>query len=244
MTMIIAHRGVSAVAPENTQAAFDLAWAHDCAGIELDVQVSRDGVVVVSHDENIRRVSGVEREIAQVDWADLKAVDVGAWKASQYQGETLPLLADVLANMPTGKTIQVEVKPAVSNLAPVIAVLKAARRDVDIWLMSFDFALLVALRRALPDLKTLFLLEKASALAVQAVIAKVREGGFTGADVDYRAVDEAFVQSFHEAGLVLGVWTVDEASVAKQMVAWGVDMVASNCPHTVLSSSFETFTKH
>lgn len=231
MTMIIAHRGVSCAAPENTHAAFTLAWALDCAGIELDVQVSKDGAAVVCHDETLVRTGGVDKRINSCDWAEIAAVDVGAWKDEKYRGETLPLLQDVLVQMPAGKTIQVEVKPEVENAAPIIEVLQNVRSDIAVWLMCFNAKLLKEMKTQLLQIPTLYLLEEKDAQDAAAVCNFAVSEGFDGLDVDKKAVDAAFVEACRANGLTLGVWTVDEDADARRMLALGVDMLASNRPH-------------
>lgn len=236
MTKFIAHRGLSAIAPENTMAAFTLAWAHDADGIELDVQVSADGEVVVHHDESTLRCAGVDYAIAQTDWARLKTLDVGGWKAAHFKGEAIPRLNEVLEMMPTGKIVQVEIKPEVVNVAPIIACLQAARRDIDLIVMSFNAKLLSRVQAALPQLKTLWIVETLDAVVCEQALA----AGFSGVDVDYRALDVAYVQRVQAQQLIVGVWTVNDKQVATELVAAGVEMIASDCVHELLAIADET----
>ena len=90
MAEIIAHRGASHDAPENTMAAIKLAWKQQADAVEIDVQFSRDGHLVVIHDPNTRKTAGVRKNVSDQTLAELKTLDVGRWKNSVWTGETIP----------------------------------------------------------------------------------------------------------------------------------------------------------
>src|SRR5512132_273110 len=140
--LVLGHRGASADAPENTLAAFRLALEQGADGFELDVRRCATGEVVVGHDEDARRVSGVA----------LRAVDVGAWKGEAFRGERMPLLSEVLEAFPRA-VVNVELKSSGGDLrlagatARVLARGAAAGR---VLVSSFDWRLVVAFRLAAP----------------------------------------------------------------------------------------------
>jgi glycerophosphoryl diester phosphodiesterase len=94
--MLFGHRGYSALAPENTLAAFSLLLDHGIPGVELDVRLSRDGKVVVIHDENLKRVTGLDALARDYPAAKLKRMDAGSWFGDTYRDEGIPLLDEVL----------------------------------------------------------------------------------------------------------------------------------------------------
>ncbi len=94
--LIIAHRGASYEAPENTMAAVKLAWQMDADGVEIDVHLTKDEQVVVFHDDNTRRFGGNRKPIAECDYSELLKLDVGRFMGEQYKGERIPLLAQVI----------------------------------------------------------------------------------------------------------------------------------------------------
>ncbi len=227
MTKWIAHRGVSAIAPENTLAAFTLAWAHDVDGIECDIQVTQDDMVVVHHDYTTERCGDRALVIAESDYADLSKVDVGSFKSPQFADQRIPTLAAVLQAMPTSKTIQVEIKPEVVKIEPIIAALKVARKDINLIIMSFNPQLLKQVMTAIPMLTSLWLLDEKEAREDD-VFAQARNYGFSGIDVNYKVVDQAYVDKAKAYGLLLGVWTVNNAEIAENFTTWGIDMLASD----------------
>ncbi len=233
MTKTIAHRGISAVAPENTPTAFTLAWAHDCDGIELDVQVSRDGKVLVHHDADTARSSGVRREIAATDWAVLRDLDVGSHKEARFAFERIPLLEQVLKLMPTGKAIQIEIKPEIVQMTPVLELLQNVRRDIAVLVLSCDREKLAQVQAALPQIPLLWVIDERQAGAVDEVIAAAKKHRFAGVDVDYRALDRMYVEKIHRAGLLLGAWTVNDPQTARKLRTWEVEMIASDIAHRI-----------
>src|SRR5438477_1876233 len=92
---IVAHRGESADAPENTLAAFRLAWERHDDAIELDVHLTADGQLIVCHDPDTRRTTGVKKVIKETPLAELRELDAGRWKGPQWAGEKLPTLDEV-----------------------------------------------------------------------------------------------------------------------------------------------------
>src|SRR5512138_1004030 len=99
--LVLGHRGASADAPENTLAAFRLAVDQGADGVELDVWRCATGEVVVHHDADTRRTAGERVRIDRATWAELRALDVGAWKGAPFRGERIPTLAEVLEAAPS-----------------------------------------------------------------------------------------------------------------------------------------------
>src|SRR3990170_1836584 len=110
MTLIIAHRGASADAPENTLSAFRLAWEQEADGIEGDFRLSSDGRIVCIHDEDTSLVAGVPHTVRDTPLAVLQSLDVGAWKGESWRGERIATLEEVLAVVPKRKQVVVELK--------------------------------------------------------------------------------------------------------------------------------------
>ena len=107
---MIAHRGASATHPENTLAAFDAALAEGCNGLELDLQLSRDGVPVVYHDRTLRKVGGGTRAVHQADWVEIARLDAGGWLDRRYAGERVASLLERYARR-TRLLLHLKVRP-------------------------------------------------------------------------------------------------------------------------------------
>ena len=236
---IIAHRGASGHAPENTLAAFDLAWRSGADGIELDVHLSRDGRIMVHHDPGTVRTSGVDRQIADSDCAELQMLDVGSWRGSEYQGQTLPTLEQVLTGVPRGRQVLIEIKSGPA-IAPVLQqVLSSAdTAGINIGLISFDADTLLACQQVLPEIPCYWIIDHDEGGADRtpypsSLIDQVLAYGFAGLDPNYRGIDGHFAAAVRAAGLKLLTWTVNDPAEARRLRALDLTALATDYPDEI-----------
>ena len=220
-TLVIAHRGASAEAPENTRAAFRRALALKVDGIELDVHVTRDGVPVVFHDTSLRRLTGVRAMITTKTWHELARLRVcGTGR--------IPRLVDVLRLTRGRAVVLIELKAGVP-VAPVIRAIKSARALEWVILASFAPGLIRAARRLAPAVPRMLISEGRRPPA--SLARQLAALGACGLSVDYRAVrDAAWVRYFHLRGCTVWCWTVNGARVAARLAGWGVDALLGDNP--------------
>ena len=219
--LIIAHRGASAEAPENTLAAFRRALGLKADAIELDVQVTRDGVPVVFHDEDLRRLTGRTGRLVEKSWRDLRALRVRGAAA-------IPCLADVLALTRGRIRVQIELKRG-ARVAPVIRVINRARAARWVILASFEPALVRRAARLAPAIPRMLIAEgRAGAPDFLRRMAAASAGGLS---LHHRTVmGRAFVERIHRAGASLWCWTVNDARRARRLAGWGVDGLVGDNP--------------
>lgn len=233
---IIGHRGASAHAPENTLAAFRLAWQQGADGIELDVRLSRDGRVMVHHDKDTRRTGGAERIIAITDSEVLRKLDVGRWRGEEFAGEPIPYLEEVLVEAPTGSRLLVEIKCSPEIISPLQAALRSVNPELHLALVSFHRDVLLACHEAMPQFPGYWILgcqpnaRGACAPYPPKLIELARSHGLAGLDLDYRGLDPDFIAAAHTAGLKIFAWTVNDPDTARRLCEWGVDALASDYP--------------
>lgn len=234
---IIAHRGESADAPENTMAAFNLAWKRHDDAIELDVHLTKDGELIVCHDPDTKRITGLPAVIKDTAIAELRRMDAGSWKGGAWAGEKLPTLDEVLATIPEGKRCFIEIKvgpeavPAVEK-----AVRQSGKKPEQLVIISFHADTLALAKRRMPELKAYYLSsfkqDKESGVwspTVDQLISKANSIGADGLDVSYKGpLDHAFVKKVKDANLGFYVWTVDDLAVARRMVELGVQGITTN----------------
>ncbi|QDT52807.1 Glycerophosphoryl diester phosphodiesterase [Caulifigura coniformis] len=234
---IVAHRGESADAPENTMAAFRLAWERKVPAIELDVHLSKDGKLVVIHDKDTKRTANVKKVIKESTWDELKDIDVGAWKDAKYKGEKLCILEDALATIPKGARCFIEIKVgAEATPALVKAVKGSGKSNAQLCVISFQADAVEASKKALPDIPAYYLASfkqdketKQWTPTIEEVIATAKEIKADGVDLSYKGpIDEALVKKVRDAGLGLYFWTVDEEGPARQLVELGADGITTN----------------
>jgi len=235
--LVLGHRGASAEAPENTLAAFRLALAQGADGFELDVWRCATGEVVVAHDEDARRVAGADLRVPDAPLAELRALDVGAWKGERFRGERMPLLSEVLEALP-GAIVNVELKSRGRDVrlaaaaARVIAAAGAAGRVV---VSSFDWRLVVAFRLAAPEIPVGLLFEDAAAWRVRLAIA-IRLLGPSAVHPERTLATEERVRRWVGRRLAVNVWTVDDVDEARRLAALGASAVITNVPGRIAAA--------
>ncbi|MHC5543304.1 glycerophosphodiester phosphodiesterase, partial [Singulisphaera rosea] len=233
----IAHRGESADAPENTMAAFRLAWERNVAAIELDVHLSKDGALVVSHDPNTKRTTGVSKEIKESSLEELRSLDAGRWKDPKWAGEKMPTLEDVLPTIPDGSRCFIEIKVGPEAVPALVKAVQASKkRPEQLAIISFQADAVAEAKRELPQIKAYYLSsfrkDKTTGQwqpSLDELIAKAKSIRADGLDLSHQGpLDRDQVRRIKAAGLEVYTWTVDDPAIARRLIEAGVDGVTSN----------------
>ena len=235
--LAFAHRGGSKLRPENTIAAFDHGLSLGADGLELDVRLSRDGVVVVHHDAMLDRATNGRGPLAALTAAELASLDAAKlWPEFAGRGVSVPTLREVLARYPAIPLI-IELKVDTEQMArATIDELRAARAIEHVSLGSFGSRVLRAAREYEPAIATGSSREETRlALYRSWVRWPVRSPTYRAYQVPEfagktRVVSPRFVRYAHAAGCVVQVWTVDEEADMRRLLGWGVDAIISDRP--------------
>jgi glycerophosphoryl diester phosphodiesterase len=233
---LIAHRGAAHDAPENTLAAFDLAWQQGADGIEGDFQLTKDGEIVCIHDAFTIRTARRARKVATATLAELRQLDVGSWKGEQWRGIRIPSLDEVLATVPEGKKMFIEIKSGPEILPPLKAALAASGLQAgQAIVISFDARVIVETKRLLPQLKALWITDfktgKKTGVrpSAQEILGTLESIGADGVDCrSHAVVDQAFMQTLRSAQKEVHIWTVDDVPLARRYLQLGADSLTSN----------------
>lgn len=224
---VIAHRGASAYAPENTFAAFDKALALGAHEAELDVHLSRDGQVVVIHDATVDRTTGGAGAVASLTLAQLKGLDAGAWFSAEFAGQRIPALGEVLERYRGRLHLHIELKPKSEAVAERVADLVRGHGMAEsVTVISFHRGLVEHLRESAPEIPAGLLVQRAAEADTRRAVAK----GLTAiyARGDSLTVDS--VRQLREQGLAVFAWDVQNEAEMWRLVAVGVDGVALDFP--------------
>jgi glycerophosphoryl diester phosphodiesterase len=235
---IIAHRGASHDAPENTLSSFKLGYQQGADADELDIYRSKDGKIVVIHDSNTSRLAGVTNKVEAQTSAELRQLEIGQWGQWKDKGfsEKIPFLNEVLPLIPEGKQLFIEIKSSAMILPELRKMLKrsgkAPRQTV---LIGFDYETMKLAKARMPKLKVLWLVSSDPKTKqfppVEELIQKTRAARLDGLDLNSGfPINNEFVQKVHQAGLQLYTWTVDDPAVARQEADAGVDGITTNRP--------------
>lgn len=236
-TEIIAHRGASYDGPENTVAALKLAWKQSADASEFDCMLTKDGKIVVIHDFDTKRTAGLDRKVIDQTLAELRTLDAGKWKNSDYLHEKIPTLKEMLDVVPAGKRLFIEIKSGVEILPEFLRVLKEADLPPEkTAVISFNYGVVAAVKKARPDLKAYWIVSLRAAKGKEPptaddLIAKAKSAQLDGLDLSASPVlDAAFAKKVKDAGLGLYVWTVNDADEARRLVGIGVDGITTDRP--------------
>ncbi len=235
---IIAHRGASFDAPENTRAAVELAWEQGADAVEADFRITRDERIIALHDDSTLRIAGVDLRVAEHTYAELQSLDAGGWKAERFRGEPIPTLEQLLGTMPAGRRFYIEIKCGSEIAEPLAATVhRAGVQPEQIVCICFSAAVLTAVRHVLPlspnYLVVEFLRDPHSSdwypdademlnIAVQAEL--------TGMDLMAARLDAELARRVTAAGLDLCTWTVDSREEARRLIQLGVHRITTNRP--------------
>jgi glycerophosphoryl diester phosphodiesterase len=243
--LIIGHRGASAVAPENTIAAFREALRVGADGIEFDVRLTRDGVPVVIHDSTLRRTGGLPHRVADLTWAEISKVDVGSGFGATFANETVPSLAELFTLFQSNNsTLYLEMKcdSASEHRALAEACVKAIEEHAmkeRVMVECFQLPALRILKEIDPEIKTVALFEPAfrnpSVLSDQRVIKQATDVGASALALHHRLARKSLVQKAKEAGMHVAVWTVDEPAWIERGKTMGIDALITNNPAAMLA---------
>jgi glycerophosphoryl diester phosphodiesterase len=233
---LVAHRGASHDAPENTLPAFELAWKHGADAIEGDFHLTRDGKIVCIHDYDTARVSGTKRVVKDSTLAELQALDAGAWFKPEFKGTKLPTLREAAATVPAGKKFYVEVKCGPEIVPAMLDDLAASGlKDDQIVVISFQAPVIAEVKRVKPAYKACWLASfaKESPLdpdknVVLTTLRKIQADGFSS-KADSR-LDQDFVKAIRDAGYEYHCWTVDDVATARRFFELGALSVTTNRP--------------
>ena len=225
-TEITAHRGSSRTAPENTIPAIEAAVEEMADSVEIDVQMTADGVVVLGHDASLKRVAGVNRSIASMTFEELEKLDVGSWFSSEYAGTRIPSLSEVLelCSQKTGLNIEIKYVGKNSELPEKTAeMVREYGMENQCVITSTNLSYLKRVKEALPEIRTGY------------IISAAYGNFYSSEDVDFISIRSGFVtsalmQNAHEQGKAVYAWTVNTKSELERLTLLGVDGIITDRP--------------
>ncbi|MCA9039213.1 MAG: glycerophosphodiester phosphodiesterase [Planctomycetaceae bacterium] len=237
---IVAHRGASHDAPENTLASVNLAWEKNTDAVEIDIYLSKDNQIVAFHDKTTKRTGGGQDiPIVEQTLAELKKLDAGSWKSPKYKGEPIPTLLEVLPTIPEGKRLFIEVKCG-PEIVPFLQadLAKGGKATEQTCVISFNSDVCREVKQTMPELKVYWLAGQRKDKetgnwepALNELIAKAQSIHADGLDVRaHEDLDANYVSQVKAAGLGLYCYTVNNPTEAKRLAAAGIDGITTDRP--------------
>lgn len=235
-TIIVAHRGASRDAPENTIPAFRLAWEQGADAIEGDFHLTMDGHIVCIHDRNTSRVAGTKLIVRESTLAQLRELDAGAHHGDEFRGATIPTIEEVFATIPDHKKIYIEIKCG-PEIVPVLlkTIENSGLKTEQVVVISFNCHAIQTLKAEAPDYRTCWLcsFQKDDGGNITPPLEDVLETMVTArADglSSNMAIPESILEAVRKKGYGWRVWTVDDPETARRAIALGVSSITTNVP--------------
>ena len=225
-TRITAHRGSSSGAPENTMAALEKAVEEMADRAEIDVQETADGVIVLCHDTSLKRVAGVNKKVSDLTLEQIKKLDVGSWFSSEYQGEQIPTLEEVMEYAKGKIDLNIEIKNLGNSSGlpeKVIELVEKHEMQEQCVITSTNRFYLKRVKAVNPEIRTGYIISAAY-------------GNFYSDEfIDLISIRSSFVtermiESAHEAGKAVHAWTVNGKVEMERLKQLGVDDMITDRP--------------
>jgi glycerophosphoryl diester phosphodiesterase len=260
--LVIAHRGASAEAPENTLFAFARALELGVDGIELDVQVTRDGIPVVFHDFTLTPLTGTRGRLADRTWAQLQKLQVqtcpdkvGPTGLGRVGGEPIPTLAEALSLTRKRALVQIEIKKG-APVAPILAAIRKTASTKHVILASFEPDILREAATLAPKLPRMLIVDKPNLFYTKAaksakvgkatshltpnasrLLQTMSAASASGLSLSHEAITTSFfVETIHRHGAQLWCWTVNDARTMRRLRDYSVDAILTNDPAKLIKT--------
>lgn len=228
---LAAHRGAGKLAPENTLAAFRVGYAHGYRMAEFDVKLAADGIAFLLHDDTLDRTTNFRGRADALTWRELAQLDAGGWHSPAYAGEPLPTLAAIARfSRAHDAAVNIEIKPTRGRERETGAAV--ALDAATLWsgarvrplLSSFSETALHAAHEAVPDLPRAYLTDDVPDDWRE----RTARLGCIAMDIQHTLLTRELVAEFHDAGLRVATWTVNDAKRAAELLAFGVDTLITD----------------
>jgi glycerophosphoryl diester phosphodiesterase len=227
----IAHRGVAGLAPENTLTSFQQAMEYNPDAMELDLHLSKDGELMVIHDNAVDRTTNGTGKVADLTLAELKQLDAGSWFNKKYAGERIPTFAEVLSLTKGKVNLLIELKAA-GTAEKAVPILEQFGMINQVIITSFNPEYLKIAKQLNPNISMMHIFHtnpnEKDNIAPLTYTTRTLAVSANLMAINYGAVTPALIQTAHQRGLLLGVYSVDIEPDIQAMVELGVDNITSN----------------
>ena len=231
---ILAHRGASKIAPENTAIAFQKAFEIGADGIEFDVHLTKDKKLVVIHDERVDRTTNGIGYIKDLSLREIKKLDAGSYFSPEFAKERVLTLEEALEFARDFKLINIEIKNIIIRYQDIerelISIIKGMKLENRVICSSFNHYSIALIKNISPEIKTGLLY--VSALYQPWIYAETL--GAEAIHPHYYSISFDIINACHENNIKVNVWTVDDKNTIKQMISNQVDTIITNYPEIAL----------
>ena len=234
--VIIAHRGASFEAPENTLAAIQMAWDQGIKAVEIDIHLSKDAYIVAIHDNTTQRIGNQNKKVREQTLKELKVLDVGHWKDPKWLREKIPTLQEILDTIPKDGKLIIELKTYIPPDHFTELLNQYTFKHHQIEFISFDLTLITQIKVTFPHFRSLLLLDldynaqTAKHIPdIEETLTSVRNANLDGIDIWAGPLAKnLWVPLFKNQGLIVYIWTINKPKEALAFFQLGVDGITTD----------------
>jgi glycerophosphoryl diester phosphodiesterase len=238
---LIAHRGFSVKAPENTLSAMEAALDTGIESVEFDVQTAACGTPVLFHDTMLGRTTNGVGPVQRRPLAHLKALDAGSWFGQEFSGEKIPTLDEALANL-RGRVFRVyqDIKGyrEIEDLDRIVTITRNRDMAEATVFISSDWVIMNRLRRTAPEIPRAYLVETADSFAGALDRAAIDDHAILDIEIGLALSEPKLVREARGAGVEIAAWTVDESDQATEAMELGITRITTNQVEKLLAWRF------
>ena len=235
--VVTAHRGDSKHAPENTLAAFELAIENGADVIELDVRETKDGKIIVTHDKNLKRTTGIDAYVEDLTYGEIRQFDAGSWFSEEYKGEQIPTLQEAIELIDGRAKLNIELKPDVQNKhleESVAELIEEYDLYDDCVVTSLQYKAIKKIKEIDDRIETVYVMSAAGGNYYDLKYAD-------NYSINYRFIDDHVMRNCNQRGKEVYAWTVNSAEALESVMMVGVDNVITDDPGFVKDSMYESY---
>ncbi len=238
--VVIAHRGASAYAPENTHSAFKLALNMQAEMIELDLLLSKDGVPVVIHEDNLERTTGIVGLVSNYTLDELRNFDTGSWFGEEFIQEPFPTLEEVLAYSKGKIAVNIEIKhESVTDsleggiVEKALELVKNVEMEDEVIFSSFDYRVMDHLNRLAPDISKALLYEEiqSNGLSPSQLVDLYKVDAF---NCSYKELSQAWIDELNENKIPFFVYTINDEQLMEKVIHSGAKGIFTDKPDMLI----------
>ncbi len=235
--MIIAHRGESIEAPENSLSAITMAWSKGVRKVEIDIRKTSDDEIIVIHDRHTGRIGNKKYYVSRSTLEQLKTVDIGSKKSLIFKDEKIPTLKEVLKIIPLNCKLIIELKDN-DKIIPLLVdlIIETKVSDKQVEFIAFNLKTISKLKSMLPEYKMLWLLNLdyfwprwLTLINKKKILKRIKYNNLDGINIwAGQILNKDFIDFFKKSGYSIYVWTVNEPEQARILLSFGIDSITTD----------------
>ena len=240
---IIAHRGASYSAPENTLAAINCAWELKADGVEIDVQQTKDKRIILLHDNNAKRTAGKALTVSKTSSDKLRKLDAGILKSKEFAGQKIPFLEEVIQTIPDSRKLFIEIKCGEEIFPALQKIIVESGKMSQIVIIGFELATISKAKKLMPEIPVYWLCKTSRNKLTRKplphnpeLINRVIKNNLDGLNMHYDGITKDFAEKVLSSGLKLYAWTVNDVEEAKRLLNLRIHGIITDRPGWILNN--------